>query len=208
MNLLTLGATGRTGREIVDLALRNGHRVTAFVRSPQKIERRDERLVIRAGVPLDAEQLAAALEGQDAVLSALGLPPRQALRPSTFMAEAAASTVAAMRRAGVTRLAIVSAAVLFPGRGLQYRFFRWLLRHHARDLLAMEAVVRATDLEWTIARPPRLTQAKDERYRELPDALPPGSMTAPFRAVAAFLLDSVERRRHVNEIVGVTSAPG
>lgn len=205
MKLFLLGATGRTGRQILDLARAHGHEVTAFVRSPQKLAATPGVRVV-GGDPLDRDALAAAMAGHDAVLSALGLPPRQALRPSTLMTEFAATTVAAMTLAGVRRLGIVSAAVLFPEKGLFFAFFRWLLRHHARDLRAMEEVIRAGDVEWTIARPPRLTGGPDEGFRAAVDALPAGGLAMSFRAVAAFLLDAVERREHVREIVGLAKA--
>jgi len=114
--------------------------------------------------------------------------------------------VGALRTAGVSRLGILSAAVLFPGEGLQYAFFKWLLRHHARDLEALETVVKASDLEWTIVRPPRLVKAPDARYLAERDALPQGpaaTFTATFRGVAAFLLDAIEAHSHVRETVGL-----
>jgi len=203
MKLLIVGATGNTGREVLDLALARQHRVTAYVRSPQKITRADSELRVVRGDPFDLAALAKALEGQDAVLSTLGLPPRQALRPSNFMAESAASIVSAMRTAGISRLCILSAAVLFPGKGVQYAFFKWLLQHHARDLEALETVVKASDSEWTIARPPRLVKALDAGYVAARDALPPGAFSATFRGVAAFLLDAAERREHLRETVGI-----
>jgi putative NADH-flavin reductase len=203
MNLLVLGATGKTGSEILDLALDHGHRVTAFVRSPHKIRRQHERLTLASGDARDTERLSAALLGHDAVLSALGQPPRQALRPSTFMAECAASTVAAMKRSGVSRLAILSAAVLFPGTGLRFAFFHWLLANHARDLVAMETVVKATDFDWTITRPPRLVHARSETYRTQVGALPEDGFTVSFRAVAAFMLSAVEHRSFLSQVVGL-----
>jgi putative NADH-flavin reductase len=203
MNLLVLGATGRTGREVVQAALARGHRVTAYVRAPDKLGPERTSVRVEQGDALDSRRLSAALAGQDAVVSALGLPAKLALRPNTFMAEAAAATVAAMKRSGVERLAIVSAAVLFPGQGLFYAFFRWFLRHHARDLGAMETIVRATDLSWTIARPPRLVAARDERLRLATGALPERSYTLSFHALGSFLVDCVEHRRHVGEIVGL-----
>jgi uncharacterized protein YbjT (DUF2867 family) len=108
-----------------------------------------------------------------------------------------------MGASGVARLAIVSAAVLFPEKGLYFAFFRWLLRHHARDLCSMEDIVQASGLAWTIARPPRLANSPDAGFRALPGALPPGSRSISYRSVAAFLLDAVERRSHVTEIVGL-----
>jgi putative NADH-flavin reductase len=202
MRLFVLGATGRTGSEIVSLALTRGHDVTAFVRSPQKLTPAGS-LTIVAGDPRSPDTLAAALPGHDAVLSAIGPHPREALRPSTLLTDCARATVQAMTASGVPRLAIVSAAVLFPEKGLYFAFFRWLTRHHARDLRGMETLVRASDLAWTIARPPRLTKATDASFRAARDALPPGSRPMSFRSVAAFLLDAVERRSHIAEVVGL-----
>ena len=111
-----------------------------------------------------------------------------------------------MAASGVARLAIVSAAVLFPEKGLYFAFFRWLTKHHARDLDAMENIVQASGLAWTIARPPRLTKSAEASSRALRDALPPGSRAMSYRSVAAFMLDAIERRSHVAEIVGLGNA--
>jgi len=167
--------------------------------------RRDKGLTIVQGDPLRVEELSRALPGHDAVLSALGPSTREAFGPSTLLAECAASTVAAMNAAGVGRLGIVSAAILFPEKGLRFAFFRWLLQQHIRDLVAMEAVVKATPFDWTIARPPRLVKSSDEAYRSERDALPVDGFVMSFRAVAAFLLDCAEQRTHLREIVGLAA---
>ena len=205
MRLLILGANGHTGRQLVDLALGRGHDVTAFVRSPEKIARRHPQLEVRRGDPQSADALASALPGHDAVLSALGVRPPRAFRPHALVQDSAASTVAAMTRAGVTRLVLVSAAVLFPEKGLRFAFFRWLLKHVMRDLDGAEQIVRATPLDWTIARPPRLIERPEEVYRATRDALPARAFSMSFRAVAAFMLDAVEQHAHVHEIVGLAS---
>jgi putative NADH-flavin reductase len=205
LRIFALGATGHIGTDVIDLALARGHRVTAFVRAPHKIHRNDGGLSIIQGDPLSMDAVARALPGHDAVLSSIGPPAREAFRPSRLMAESAASTVAAMTAAGVKRLLVVSAAVLFPDRRLAFRFFRWLLQHHARDLVAMEAVVRATNLDWTIARPPRLVKTTDESYRWEHDALPLRAWSMSYRAVARFLVDCVEQRTHAQEVVGLAS---
>jgi len=202
MRLFVLGATGRTGSQAIDLALARDHDVTAFVRSPQKL-RPAPRLSIVQGDPHDVRSMKSALIDHDAVLFALVSPAREALRPSTLLTDLAASTVEAMHCAHVSRIALVSAAVLFPGSELRLRFFRWLLRHHARDLGGMERAVQESELSWTIARPPRLVKRQDAEYRAVPDALPSGSFTASFRSVAAFMLDSIERGSWQRQIVGV-----
>ncbi len=202
MRLFVIGANGKTGSELVNLALTRGHEVTAFVRSPQKVSPAGSLTIVR-GDPRQPETIAAALPGHDAVLSAIGPHPRDALRPSTLLTDCARATVQAMTASGVARLAIVSAAVLFPEKGLYFAFFRWLTKHHARDLRAMEDIVQASGLAWTIARPPRLKKSPEVSFRALRDALPPGSRAMSFRSVAAFMLDAVERRSHIAEVVGL-----
>jgi putative NADH-flavin reductase len=205
LRLFVVGASGHIGTHLLDLGLARSHQVTAYVRSRHKITRDHPALsVIEA--PLATEPLARYLRGHDAVLSSIGPATREALRPSTLMAESAASVVAAMATANVKRLAIVSAAVLFPLRGLGFRFFQWMLRHHARDLVAMESVVSASDFEWTIARPPRLVERADATYRARDGALPEHAASMSFRAVASFLLDTIERREHTRAVVGLAGA--
>lgn len=207
MRLFLLGATGRTGVEVVDMALERGHDVTTFVRSPHKITRQHARLRVVSGDPKSARPMAAALASHDAVLSALGPKVGEAMRPTTLLEDCAASALEAMELAGVRRYLVVSSALLFPGGGPVPAFFRTLIRHHLRDADAMERKVRSTALDWTIARPPRLVSEHDELYRTEVDAMPPG---APFflsrlswRALAAFLLDALAERRFVRKTVGV-----
>jgi putative NADH-flavin reductase len=206
MRTFIIGATGHTGQQLIDLALARGHSVTAFVRSPSKIERTDPRLSIVKGDPHDVDALAAAMVGHDAVFSALGVQPPKAFRPHTLVSECAATTVAAMTRANVRRFYLVSVAVLFPIPGLLYAFFRWMLKYIARDLAAAEEVVRATPLDWTIARPPRLFNGSDEHYLACVGALPDGGRAMSFRAVAKFMLDAAETSTYKREIVGLARA--
>jgi len=203
MKLFVLGATGHTGTHIVDIALSHSHNVTAFVRSPQKIMLRDQRLRVVAGNPLDVDQLAKEMAGHDAVLSALGVRPPQVFRPHSVVGEGAASTVAAMTKTGVDRIVLVSAAVLFPEKGITFAFFRWLLKHISRDLETAEDIVRSTPFDWTIVRPPRLTNSPDVKFRVLRDTLPRNGSVASFRSVATFMVDTVEQRSHVRELVGL-----
>jgi putative NADH-flavin reductase len=203
MRLFVLGATGHTGAHVIDIALSRSHDVTAFVRSPQKIARHDPRLKVVEGDPRRVEQLSKALPGHDAVLSALGVRPPQAFRAHTLVEECAASTVAAMANTGVSRLVLVSAAVLFPEKGMLFAFFRTILKHVARDLKAAEDIVRSTSLDWTIARPPRLTNGSDTAYRAVRDSLPAKGRAMPFRGVAAFMVDAVEQGTFVREVVGL-----
>lgn len=205
MRALIIGANGRTGTQLIGLGLARGHELTAFVRSPEKITRKDHRLRLVQGDPHGAAALAAALPGHDVVLSALGIRAREMFGRVTPLQDCVASTVAAMIRAGVKRLVLVSAATLFPERGLEFQIAQWLLQHQIRDLVATESIVRATSLDWTLARPPRLVSSSEAGYRSERDALPKDGFTMSFRSVAAFMLDTAAQGTHRQEIVGLAA---
>ncbi len=199
MRLFVIGATGRTGREIVQQGLARGHDVTAFVRSPESITLRDERLTVLKGNVMDEKQLFDAMQNHDAVLSTLG--PREAFRPSSLLHDSAVATTRAMNRSGVKRLLILSAAAHFPG--IPNRIISFILRNHMRDSLAMEEIVQGSGLDWTIARPPRLTQEECLTYRSREGAAPKMGFTLARKAVAAFMLDAIEQKKHFHKIVGI-----
>jgi hypothetical protein len=123
-----------------------------------------------------------------------------------LMTECAAAAMAAMTKVAVWRFAVVSSALLFPDRRLTFRFFHWLYQHHLRDLEAMEAVIHESGRDYTIARPPRLVEGSEERYRSAVGALPEGAASMSFRAVAAFVLDSFAQRTHLRDTVGLAAA--
>jgi hypothetical protein len=199
LKLLVIGATGRTGGEIVQQALAKGHSVTAFVRAPEKIVLKSERLNVFKGDAMNEDHLAAAMQDHDAVLITLG--PREVFKRSSMMRDSALATAHAMRRAAVKRLVVLSASAHFPG--IQNRIASFILRNHMRDSLAMEAVVTDSGLDWTIARPPRLTTEDSVTYRSRVGAAPRMAFTLSRKAVGAFMLNAVEQKKHLGQIVGI-----
>jgi putative NADH-flavin reductase len=199
MKLFVIGATGRTGQEIVQQALARDHHVTAFVRSPESVASMNERLTLIKGNAIDETQLSEAMQNHDAVLSALG--PRKVFKPSSLLHDSALATARAMQRSAVKRLVILSAAAHFPG--ILDRIVSFILRNHMRDSLAMEEIVRKSGLDWTIARPPRLTQDDSETYRSRDGAAPKKGFSLSRKAVAAFMLDAIEQKKHLQKIVGI-----
>ncbi len=199
MKLFVIGATGRTGWEIVQQALARDHDVTAFVRSPEGITSRNGRLTVRKGNAMDESQLFDAMQNHDAVLSTLG--PREVFKPSSMLRDSALATSLAMNRSGVKRLVVLSAAAHFPG--IPNRIASFIMRNHMRDSLGMEEIVQASGLDWTIARPPRLTQEQYSTYRSREGAAPKMGFTLARKAVAAFMLDAIEQEKHFHKIVGI-----
>jgi putative NADH-flavin reductase len=200
MNLFVLGATGGIGRLVLDHALARGHSVTAFVRSPQKIALQNERLQLHKGDPLNAEELVARLPGHDAVISSLG-----SSKQSTLLQDSAKAIVSSMKRANVHRILVVSVGFLFPETGLPGALLRNLiLKSTGKDAAAMESILMREPLEWTVVRPPRLTNAKASgKYRMMDGHMPKRGFTIPRADVADFLLNEVEAPAHVHQIVGV-----
>jgi putative NADH-flavin reductase len=205
MRLLVLGATGGTGRAVIRQAGARGYEITVFVRSPQKLGSLIDRVTVRQGDPRSVAELQQVLPGHVAVLSALG-PPGPG--PTTILRAAARSTVDAMQIAGPRRLIVVSAAVLFRDLGFLGGVLRHtLLRNVAEDSAEMERIVMASGLDWTIVRPPRLTNGSlTGRYRAENGHLPGRSALASIsRAdVAHFLLGELEHGSHTHRIVGLT----
>jgi putative NADH-flavin reductase len=199
MKLFVIGATGRTGREVVEQALARGHQVTAFVRSPEGIKLKNERLTVSKGSAMDEDQLANAMQNHDAVVSALG--PREVFKPTSMLHDSAFAITRAIQRAGIKRLVVLSAAAHFPG--IPNRIASLIMRNHMRDSLAMEEVVQGNGLDWTIARPPRLTQENYLTYRSREGAAPRMGFSLARKALAAFMLDAIEQKKHFQKIVGI-----
>jgi putative NADH-flavin reductase len=159
MKLLVFGATGGTGREIVAQALDQGHVVTAFVRNPAALTTKHERLKLAQGDVLDYPSVEAAVEGQDAVLSALGV---RKLRKNTVLSAGTKNLLRAMGRHGVKRFVCESSLGVGDSRGqLGWVFNLFIiplfLRNVFRDKEVQEQYVKQSKLDWIIVRPAALT---------------------------------------------------
>ncbi len=199
-----VGATGRTGRHVVKLALARGHAVTAIVRRPADLRDWQGAILQRAICdPCSEPALEAVIPGHEAVISCLG----QASADNRFLLrDAAMAMLAAFGRVGGARYIVVSQGLLFPSSNVFIRLLRLILRRVTANSRAMEAVVRASGADWTIVRPPRLLDGGAARgYRMMAEAMPPGRHSMQRADLAAFLLDEAANARHVGRIVGVTS---
>ena len=181
MKLTVFGATGGTGSEAVGQALDAGHEVLAVVRNPARLRISHPNLTIMTADVLQPAEIADAVAGRDAVISALGHSQRPAERKAaarpTLCADSARSVTEAMRATGSRRLVIVSASGPYTdGDGPVLRYVlkpivRRFLKDDWDDLVAMEEVVRASGLDWTVLRPPQLTDKPvTGRYRTRLDA--------------------------------------
>lgn len=171
MRILILGASGGCGRWAARLAAEAGHDVTALVRRDTPFDPPAGVTVRRGSVLVEAE-LAPVVAGHDAVISCLGAQrvdprnPWSPLRPPPDIArDSAGRLVQAMTAAGVDRLAAISAAGVGDSLASTNAVMRWLLRSSTlgamyADLDAMEAVYRASALDWQAVRPVTLVDAR------------------------------------------------
>lgn len=160
MKVVIFGAAGQTGKHLVAKALDAGHEVTAFVRDPAKLAIKHERLHTAQGTSTDAAAVARAIQGQDAVISALGqVKPFQ----PDLMKQTATHIIAAMKQHGVKRLVyLTGAGVTSPKDPPSFaaRVIVPLMKVVAGEMLADSALgvrlVQESNLDWTIVRGPRL----------------------------------------------------
>ncbi|MHB8417497.1 MAG: NAD(P)-dependent oxidoreductase [Myxococcales bacterium] len=158
MKIAIFGATGGTGRELVAQALAARHEVTAVARNPAAVTAQGERLrVVKADVS-NAEEVAAALAGQDVAVSVVG--PRPGTPPGTLISGAVRHILAGMQRQGVRRFVFESGLMVGEARGMSplqrvgIAGFRLMNRALYRDKVVAERLVRESPVEWVIVRPP------------------------------------------------------
>jgi putative NADH-flavin reductase len=156
------------------------------------------------GNPMQAQDLAAVLPGNDVVLSALGT---RGLGTTSVLIDSVRATIEAMRWTGLRRLVIVSSLLLDLNIGWFPQFLgRTFLRHHAQDQRAMEKEVTTSGLDWTVLRASRLNnRGLTGRYIVSAEGEPAkASGEAMSREdLASMMLDTAERGNHVQQIVRV-----
>jgi len=161
MRIALFGATGGTGHQFIRQACANGHEVIAVVRNPHRLTESHPHLRVLQADVMDPGAIGPAIAGCDAVVSAMG--SRDGRVPTTVCADSTTSIVRTMHGIGVRRLVVVSAGTLTTdGDGPLMRLVMKpllgkLLKHTIADKRRMEEVVRASGLDWTILRPPMLT---------------------------------------------------
>lgn len=207
MNLLVIGAGGRTGREVVTQALGHGHNVRAFVRSTQP-GITHPRLEIVTGDVTSFDDVDAAMEGIDAVISTIGSGNGREVR---VYSEGIANVMHAMAVHGVSKLVAVSAGGVFartdPKLSLGFRaMIATVLAPVYDDLERMEQRIAASGMDWTIVRPSGLSDGEQTgQYRlSLDGSLLPKAGRISRADVAAVLLKAAETQAFSRKTILVT----
>jgi putative NADH-flavin reductase len=208
MKLVVLGATGATGLEIVGQALERGHSVTALVRSLERLKVFGDRISIKQGDLLNSADLEQVIRGHDAVISGFGprLPVSKA--DAHLLGQFATALTNAMVQAGVRRAVVESVAFLFKDSIIPpaYILGRLLFPSIVADASAMEEIFDKSGLEWTMVRPPELTNnSYTGKYRVREGHLPRFGFRISRADVADFMIKAVENHSAICKVVGVAS---
>lgn len=205
-HILVMGASHGIGLETVKAALKAGHRVRAFARSAAGIAIADPGLERFPGNALDAGDVAAALEGIDVVVQALGVPASKLLGPVTLFSEATNRLVPAIERARIRRLITVTGFGTGDSRaaiGLLQRVpFRLVFGRAYDDKDVQEMRIRKSGLDWTFVRPGVLTPGSATgRYKVLADPKSWRNGLIARADVAHFIAGEIEHPTYVRQAV-------
>src|SRR5882724_368779 len=206
MKLVVLGATGGTGLEIVRQAIEHGHSVTAFVRSPERLKPFRDRITVKQGDLLNSAELERVIKGHDAVLSGFGPRLPVSKEDANLLRRFAVALATAMLHGRVRRVIVESVAFLFRDSIVPpaYLLGRLLFPGIVADASAMERTFAESELDWTIVRPPGLTDKPyTGKYRVREGHLPRFGFTISRADVADFMLKTLENHVSIRKIVGV-----
>ena len=210
-NILVLGAAGPLGRHVVERAIAQRHSVTAFVRDAARYEAPAGATVVQGDV-LEARSLEQAVPGCDAVVWAVGGPNTKQGRaavPDTCE-RGTRHLIAAMTAAGVRRVVAVSVWGVGDSRGraplpIRLVVFDRIIRDEIADKTRQEELLRASDLDWTIVRPPQLTDGPATGSFRHAEQLRYGLRSQLSRSdLAAFMLEQLERDDYVRKTVEIS----
>ncbi len=221
MKLAIFAATGGIGRQLVEQAVAAGHDVTAVVRNPKKVSEAVRTVTVDLAAA-DPAALEAAVAGADAVISGLG--PRSSAEAGVAW-QGTRAIVQAMQATGVRRIVVVSAAPIGtvpspgrpkpptydPGDGFFMRHLfsplaKAALRKHYADLAQMEDVLRDSGLDWTVVRPPKLTdKSLTAAYRLAYGQNLRGGWDISRADVAHYMLRVLEQPETIKQIIGIAN---
>jgi putative NADH-flavin reductase len=200
MKIALIGATRGTGKHVLDQALERGHEVTVLARDPSKLQASPKLRVVQ-GDGRNLADVEKVVQGQEVVITTVGAS--QVKKPEFLVSTSARPLVEAMKRHGVKRLLLLSTNGAGDSAGPMVKLLLPIFRTLAKpayqtifeDKNRAEEIVTATDLDWTLVRPPRLTdKPRVGRYQTAPSKSGGKAFAQISRAdLATFMLDEAER---------------
>ena len=204
MNILILGATGRVGGQIVTYALRDRHRVTVLVRTPEKIKINNENLTTIQGNVLNKDDIIRAIHGIDVVISALNTDG------TTTLSESMPLIIEAMENEGIKRILTIGTAGILQSRttpnSLRYQSSESKRKstRAAKEHHKVYDMLKQSTLEWTIVCPTYLPDGERVgKYRIDRNFLPEGGAEISVPDTAEFTFRQIKASDYIKSRVGI-----
>ena len=205
MKVIIFGATGTVGRELVKQALDKGYTITAFVRTASKLELTHPNLNLVQGDVMNYASVEKAVQGQDAVLCALG-----AGRKGVIRSEGSKHIIRAMEKANVKRF--ICQTTLGVGDSKETLTFFWkyimfglLLRAAFADHVLQEAYIKQSELDWTIVRPGAFTDGeRTGTYQHFEGTIKGLELKISISDVADFMLKQLNDDSYLHKMPGLS----
>ena len=211
MKVLLLGATGRTGALILEELLQHGHIVHALVRDENKVKATSSALTVFEGSTLDGQALNAAMQGCEAIISALNISrhsdfPWSALRtPENFLSATITKVISEANQHQIKRVIVISAWGVNETRTHIPWWFRWTIDHSNikyayRDHEQQEELLKQSDLDWTVIRPAGLVNSAVIKPVKISlNNSPKPSLIISRKSVATFTINVLEQGLYVRQ---------
>jgi len=207
MRILIFGASGATGHELVKQALTYDHLITAFVRNPSKLNLKNKNLEIVQGDVKDYASVENAIEGHDAVLSALGVS--KPLKKDPVVIEGIKNILQAMEKLNIKRFIYLSFLAVGQGRKdagfLIKHVISRIVHNEIEDHEEKEALIKASNLEWTIIHPPKLTNGVKRGIYRIGENIKSTSFLATLSraGLADFMMKQLNDNRFLRKTVRI-----
>lgn len=208
MKIALIGATGFTGAPVLAELLSRGHQVTALARTPEKLQAQKGLSVVKADV-LDEKQVAAAVAGHDAVISAYN-PGWSEPKIHDIFLQGSQAILQGVKQAGVKRVLVIGGAgSLYVAPGVQLVDVPQFPAEYKQGALAarelLTRIEKESTLDWTFISPP-IGLAPGERtgkYRVGANDLLPGKGDVPagisVADLAVAIVDEIEKPQHIKK---------
>jgi putative NADH-flavin reductase len=205
--IVIFGATGGTGQELVKQALKENYKVTAFVRSPEKMNVSDPGLEVIKGDVLNPEDVEKAVKNQDVVLCSVGMPGSD---NSMLRTKATINIIKAMEKQGKNRLIVQSTLGIRESKASlpwhwKYLIVPLILKNAFKDHESQEKEIEKSKLDWTIVRPAGLTDAeRNGGYKQGFDYSEKITLKISRADTAHFMLSQIEDNGYIHQKVGLS----
>lgn len=205
MKIIIFGASGGVGKFVVQQSLEAGLEVTAFVRTPSKIEMNHENLNIIQGDAFNSAEVSSAIAGHDAVISCLG--SSKGMKKSEELQNMTKNIVEGMKEHNVDRIVYTaSAGVHKELTGIMGKLIMQLLKNALIDHRAAVEYIQDAGLNYTIVRPMGLSDKEfTGEYREAASGVPAKSSSIPRADVAHFIIKALKDSSYENTSIGLAT---